>query len=129
MKKVLIVFVISFFSISCSQSEEEVKRQSLDDVYFYLSNYNIVKNVDQINLVSYKKVNELEYQLKYNINNNSSLWLIHYYNKENYLYNFFYTESNDIKKITDSINIERRKHQYFPLHKRWDWVGTVSKVK
>lgn len=129
MKRLLISFVTVFILISCSQNEEDIKQQSFDDVYFYLTNYYIVKDTGQITLTSFKNKGKKDYELHYKIKNNDSLWIIHYYNEDDLFINFFYRASNKIKKITDSINIERRKTGYDPFRKRWDWVNEVSEIK
>ncbi|MDY3339285.1 hypothetical protein PG279_08865 [Riemerella anatipestifer] len=130
MKSLLISFVLAgFVLISCSQNEEEVRRQSLDDVYFYLSNYYIVNDTSQIILTSFKNKGKKDYELHYRIKNNDSLWITHYYNEDDLFINFFYRESNKIKKITDSINTERRKTGNHPFTKRWDWVSEISEIK
>jgi hypothetical protein len=126
MKKSIVVLIISFLFIRCSQSEQEIKKQSLDDVYFYLSNYNIVKDPNQIRLVSFKNIGKGERDIKYEIKNNKNLWIIHYYDEKSYSNNFFYNTSSEISKRTDSINTERRKNSYYPLSKRWDWVGKIQ---
>lgn len=130
MKRLLISFVVTgFVLISCSQNEEEVRRQSLDDVYFYLTNYYIVNDTNQIILTSFINKGKKDYELHYKIKNNDSLWIIHYYNEDDLFINFFYRESNEIKKITDSINTERRKTGNYRFTKRWDWVSEVSEIK
>lgn len=121
--------VISFILISCSQNQEAVRKYSLDDIYFYLSNYYIVKDSNQIILTSFKNKDKGEYELRYKIQNNDSLWIIHYYNEDDSSINFFYRESDKIKKITDSINTERRKTGYDPFRKRWEWVSEVPELK
>lgn len=126
MKKLLINFLTVFVLTSCSQNEEDIKKQSFDDVYFYLSNYYIVKDTNQIILTSFKYKDKGDYELHYKIKNNDSLWINHYYNEDDLFVNFFYRESNKIKKITDSINSERRKTGYYPFRKRWDWVNEIS---
>jgi len=55
------------------------------------------------------------------------MWIVHYYNENDLYVNFFYKESDKIKRITDSINTERRKTGYDPFRKRWDWVNEISK--
>ena len=120
-------FLAILIIISCHQTQDEVKKQSLDDVFFYLSNYRIVDRVEEIKLVYIKKVTKEEYEIRYKIKNNDSLWIIHYYAENTYFMSFTYNTSNHIDKITDSIDNIRYIKRDFPLHKRWDWVGEVSK--
>ncbi|GEM_PF-4222834 len=128
MKRLVLTYILTgLILISCSQSEEEIKKQSLDDVYFYLSNYYIVQNNNQILLTSFKSKGKKDYELHYEIKNNDSMWIVHYYNENDLYVNFFYKESDKIKKITDSINTDRRKTGYDPFRKRWDWVSEISK--
>jgi hypothetical protein len=120
-------FLAILIIISCHQTQDEVKKQSLDDVFFYLSNYRIVDRVEEIKLVYVKKVTKEEYEIRYKIKNNDSLWIIQYYDENTYFMSFTYNTSNHIDKITDSVDNIRYIKRDFPLHKRWKWVGEVSK--
>jgi len=123
MKRLLIILATSFMSISCSQSQEEIKRQSLEDVYFYLSTANIIKNINDIHFTSIKKIDKKgNYALSYRIKEKKdSLYLINYYNEE-YLYiHFSIKMSLKLESKMDSVNEKNKERRYFPYTKRWKW--------
>ena len=127
MKNLLVVLILLLSA--CSQNMEAVKRNSLDDVFFYLSNYNIVKNTSQLKLNSFCKIGKKKYELRYLIDNNESLWIVHYYDESEHLSYFMYEESKMIDRITDSINKKRINQQYYPLSKRWDGIFKAPERK
>lgn len=123
MKNLIIIIAIGFVFFSCSQSEKDIKRQSLDDVYFFLSTANIVEDPQDIQFVSLNKVDDRgNYSLDYVIKEKKdSLYLTNYYNEENVYIHFNIKMSSKLKLKIDSINRLNEEKEYFPYTKRWKW--------
>jgi hypothetical protein len=134
MRKKIFVLLVSLILVSCyKESFSELKKESFEDVLFYLSKMKLTNSKNDLHLIGIKKIKEKDerysYEFTYQIKEKSdSLCLIQYCDVETKDISFDVELSKKLYKYMDSINAVNLENKYYPLHKRWDWI-TEKEIK